>query len=139
MVTEPQAAEARRLESLFDLAEPTADWADADLAGMLCHQLAQPLVPGGTTMRALLASPAPPVESLDALKRLAKIRRAQGDASVPSDLWRVIYFAAIAAAARAGHRISDLSEADLDAGYRWALAKPWLDPDIRTLIDRAKA
>ena len=75
------------------------------------------------------------VESLQALKRLAKIRRAQSDASVPADLWRAIYFSAIAAAARAGHRISDLGEDDVQVGYRWVLARPWLDGDLRSLIE----
>jgi hypothetical protein len=125
------------LESLFDLAEPIEDWTDDDLAGMLRHQLGQPMEPGGFSIREMLASPDTSVESLQALKRLAKVRRAQAEASVPPDLWRVIYFAAIAAAARAGHRISDLGAADLDAGYRWTLAKPWLAPDLRTLVEAA--
>ena len=64
----------------------------------------------------------------------AKVRRAQEDGSVQADLWRVIYFAAIAAADRAGHRISDLSADELDAGYRWTLARPWLDPELRALL-----
>jgi hypothetical protein len=73
------------------------------------------------------------VESLQALKRLATIRRAQSDASVPADRWRAIYFSAIAAAARAG--ISDLGEDDVQVGYRWVLARPWLDGDLRSLIE----
>ena len=135
MATESEATNERRLESLFDLAEPSAGWSDADLAGMLRHQLAQAVERGGATIRDLLRSPGAPVESLQSLKRLAKVRRAQADGAVPPDLWRVIYFAAIAAAGRAGHRISDLGAADLEAGYRWTLARNWLDPELRALIE----
>ena len=134
MPIEPQPVEPRSLESLFDLSEPRADWSDADLAGMLRHQLAQPLEPGAPTIRELLASPAPSVDSLQALKRTAKARRAQAGASAPAELWRVIYFAAIAAAARAGARISDLSADELRAGYRWTSARPWLDAELRGLV-----
>ena len=135
MDIESEATAGRRLESLFDLTDPSADWGNADLAGMLRHQLAQPVEPGGATIRALLAAAAPPVESLQSLKRLAKVRRAQADGSVAADLWRAIYFAAIAAATRAGHRISDLAEDELQTGYRWALARPWLDADVRRLVE----
>lgn len=134
MAREPGAGESRRLEPLLDLAEPKADWTDADLNGMLRHQLAQPLNATGPCLRELLVSPTPSIESLASLKRMAKVRRAQEDGSVQADLWRVIYFAAIAAADRAGHRISDLSADELDAGYRWTLARPWLDPELRALL-----
>ena len=127
----------RRLESLLDLAEPVADWSDADLAAMLHHQLAQPLEPGGLTIRELFEHPDPPVESLELLKRLAKVRRARNDAAAPQDLWRVIYFASIAAAIPRGHRISDLSPSDLRQGFQWTLARPWVDATVRRLIDNA--
>jgi hypothetical protein len=134
MPIERQPVEPRSLESLFDLSEPRADWSDADLAGMLRHQLAQPLEPAGPMIRELLASREPSVDSLQALKRLSKVRRAQAGGSASAELWRVIYFAAIAAAARAGHRITDLSDDELDAGYGWSLARPWLDPELRSLL-----
>ena len=134
----PAGADGARMESLFDLTEPTADWAEADLAAMLRHQLAQPLEPDGPAMRDLLEAPTPSVESLQSLKRLAKIRRAQRDAAVPQDLWRVIYFASIAAALRSGSRISDLTPGELRQGFQWTLARPWLDASIRSLLERAE-
>ncbi len=134
----PAGTDSSRMESLFDLTEPTADWAEADLAAMLRHQLAQPLEPDGPTMGELLESPTPSVESLQSLKRLAKIRRAQRDAGMPQDLWRVIYFASIAAALRSGSRISDLTPGELRQGFQWTLARPWLDASIRSLLERAE-
>ena len=135
MTTPSHGPEPRPLESLFDLAEPVADWSDADLAAMLRHQLAQPLEPGQMTIGELLAQPDPSIESLQLMKRHAKIRRAQQQAGVPQDLWRVIYFASIAAAIRAGHRISDLTPPELSQGFRWTLDRPWLDPSTRRCIE----
>jgi len=147
MTTQRDGSEPRRLESLLDLAEPMADWSDADLAAMLRHQLAQPLPRAAettaptappTTIRALLEQPHPSIESLRSLKRLAKVRRAQADAAVPEDLWRVIYYASIAAAVRAGDSISDLSPAELSQGFQWTLARPWLDAAVRPLVEQAE-
>ena len=75
MTTASHGPEPRSLESLFDLAEPVADWSDADLAAMLRHQLAQPLEPGQTTIGELLEQPAPSIPSLQSMKRHAKVRR----------------------------------------------------------------
>lgn len=126
------------MDSLFELGEPKPDWSDADLSAMLRHQLDAPidLDQRFPSIRALLCASQPPVESLEVLKRLAKLRRTEPLSVVPSDLWRLIYFASIAAARHIGHSISDLSHDDLAAGFRWALSKPWIDPVIRELIER---
>ena len=126
----------RGLESLLDLAEPVADWSDADLAAMLRHQLAQPLEPGAATIGELLGQPDPSIDSLQSVKRHAKVRRSQ-EAGVPQELWRVIYFASIAAAIRSGHSISDLSPAEVVQGFNWTLARPWVDESIRGLVTAA--
>ena len=140
MTSQSYGPEPRRLETLLDLAEPVADWSDADLAAMLRHQLSQPLpdAPVPTSIRALLERPDASVESLQSLKRLAKVRRAKADAAVPQDLWRVIYFASIAAALCAGHAISDLTPAELLQGLRWTLARPWLDAAVRAPVGQAE-
>lgn len=127
-----------RLESLFELDVTAPGWSDADLAGMLRHLMSQPLEAGRPTIREIIEQPDPPIESLQSLKRHAKLRRVQGDTTVPSDLWRVIYFASIAAAIRAEHRISDLSPAELSKGLQWTLALPWLDDAfVRQLVGDA--
>jgi hypothetical protein len=129
--------EPRGLESLLDLAEPVADWSDADVAAMLRHQLAQPLEPGAATIGELLGQPDPSIESLQSVKRHAKVRRSQKEAGVPQELWRVIYFASIAAAIRSGHSISDLSPAEVVQGFNWTLARLWVDESIRGLVNTA--
>jgi hypothetical protein len=133
-----QPADTPRPESLFDLGEPDADWTDADLAAMLRHLLDAPGQCDGKypTIRALLSDAAAPIHGLQALKDLAKARRSEASA-VPPDIWRVVYFASIARAARAGTVITELSNHDLRTGYRWVLAKPWLDPQVRHIIEQS--
>jgi hypothetical protein len=105
---------------------------------MLRHLLDGPAGPESGPIRSLLSDPSPNIEALEALKRLAKARRAN-PGNVPADLWRVIYFAAIGRAAQAHATISELSSDDLHAGYRWTLARPWLDASVRGLIERVNA
>jgi hypothetical protein len=52
-----------------------------------------------------------------------------------SDLWRVVYFASIAAARRDGLRISDLTAVELAQGFTWATSRPWLEPSLRILLE----
>jgi hypothetical protein len=127
-----------KLDSLLELDESTADWTDADMAAMLRHQLSASLDgAAAVTLGALLHDPLAPADRLQALKRLAKVRRAQPPPGMPADLWRVIYFAAIAAAIRAGHGISELSPDELASGFRWALSRSWLEPSLRPIFEQA--
>ena len=57
---------------------------------------------------------------------------------MPPDLWRVIYFARIAAALRSGARISDLSPGEMTHGFQWTLGRSWVeDGTVRQLVGDA--
>ena len=148
MASDPQSKrlpEASRIESLLDLDEPRADWDEHDLAALFRHQLDAPMADvidapaSQISIRALLLSDSPAIELLERLKRHAKLRRRETDAAVPADVWRVIYFATIAAAARneSGASISDLQPDELVRGYRWTIQQSFVDPSVISLIQSA--
>lgn len=117
--------------SLLDTASSDPQWTDSDLAAMFRHQLSVPLEPGQTIGEVLERGT---IEQLQSLKRIAKVNRARAESGVPSDLWRVIYFATIVGARRAGISISDLSDDDLRRGCEWVAARPWVDGSIRSIM-----
>src|SRR6185437_13333535 len=93
-----------------------------------------------TTLAALLSDPAPPVEALRRVKEWAKPAMQGYADDLPREVAGVIYFAAIhAALARAGERITHLTDASLRKGARWALRRPWLDPECAGVFREALA
>ena len=75
-------------------------------------------------------------ELLASTKDYAKANLAACRGSI-TDLWRVLYYAAIAAALCVGQRITSLKDADLRLGFAWATQRPWLDDQTLALLRRA--
>jgi hypothetical protein len=83
----------------------------------------------------LLLHPTPPVELLRLAKDFAKVNMDHPDGSLPNEVAAVLYYACIAAAlARLDERISQLKDADLERGLRWAKDQPWVDKNIQQLL-----
>lgn len=118
-------------------------WTRADAAAALRQQLSTPLlpdllvVPGAErgrlerlvethpqmqTFGTQLTGPDPSAELLDTLKRWARFMGDQPGSPLHGGPATVLYYAAIAAAlARAGQRITRLSDSQLQAGFEWAM------------------
>jgi hypothetical protein len=86
----------------------------------------------------LLLHPTPPIELLRLAKDFAKANMDHPDGSLPNEVSAVLYYACIAAAlTRLGERISQLKDAELELGLRWAREQPWVDTNIRQLLVQA--
>lgn len=154
----------KQLATLLDLSADGDDrlWRDEELGAILRHQMTAPLQVDlinlerglavkvrtlaesqGLTLKSfgdLLAHPNPPVELLKVTKDFAKACRMSPRGPLPREIATVLYFATIAAAlVRCRRRITGLSDADLADGFRWALARPWLDTPTRSLSEEALA
>jgi hypothetical protein len=136
-------------------------WDNDDYEAMLRHQLRAPLLlclrsedePGAgsdpvvepfvenfRTMQQVLEAAQPPLELLKAVKQFAKGNVNGPAEALPRPIATVLYYAPIAAArVRLATRISQLSDASLDAGFRWALDQPWLVPPITPLLEQGLA
>jgi hypothetical protein len=146
-------SEPGSLASMLEVGwEAGPTWGERDLAAVLQHQLAAPVVcdlgPAGADAAAppagirtfgdLLHHPAPPVELLVLAKDFAKASLADPHAALPKEVAAVLYFAAIVVARRrCGARISQLSPEELRAGAEWVMAQPWVDPATRRLFESA--
>ncbi|HEX3718876.1 MAG TPA: hypothetical protein VH595_12985 [Verrucomicrobiae bacterium] len=86
----------------------------------------------------LLLHPAPPVELLSLTKDFAKANMDHPESSLPKEVAAVLYYASISAAlVRRGERISQLKDAELERGLRWAKDQPWVDKQIQQLLVQA--
>jgi hypothetical protein len=86
----------------------------------------------------LLLHPAPPVELLSLTKDFAKANMDHPESSLPKEVAAVLYYASISAAlVRRGERISQLKDAELERGLRWAKDQPWVDKQIQQLLVHA--
>ena len=135
-------------------------WRPEEMASILRHQLAAPLVfdlsgiasddddpppppSDGTQMSAetfgeLLHHPRPPVAMLRRVKLFAKACKAKADGPLPPEVATVLYFASIVVALlRCETRITELDDDWLLKGTQWALAQTWLDQPIRSLFEEA--
>jgi hypothetical protein len=143
----PQLAELLSLEP----AAPE-NWRPEEFAAILQHQLDGPVEPdpGDATspdaasaipLGELLSADRPPLPLLQRAKRFAKACKNHPDAPLPAEVATAIYFATIAAAwlRCGGARISSLPDEQLSAGFRWAVAQPWLSPALVTLFHQALA
>ena len=158
-------ADRRNLATLFDVSAEDQDsplWQTDEFGAILRHQLAAPIridldnlerlaarnintsaESSGLALKSfgdLLEHPHPPIELLGIAKNFAKACRISPRGHIPSDVATVLYFACIAAAlTRCWSRITGLSNAELADGFRWTLARPWLDDKTCVLINKALA
>jgi hypothetical protein len=83
----------------------------------------------------LLLHPSPPIELLRLAKDFAKANMDHPDGSLPKEVAAVLYYASISAAlTHLDERISQLKDADLERGLRWAKDQPWVDKQIQQLL-----
>jgi len=149
--------------SLASLLQVGRVWDSQELAVILSHQLDSPVgfdleglpaerqTPQLRTLAAanglllksladLLLHSRPPLDLLVLAKEFAKNCRTHPHSPLPADVAQVLYLASIAAAlAKCRQRISQLSDAALREGFRWALGQPWVDPRLRDLLMAADA
>jgi hypothetical protein len=140
-----------------DQAEP-ALWQGNELADILRHQLAASLPPrpprprptgdgddavgedepaagSPDTFGGLLRHPSPPLELLRLAKSFAKTADSRRDEPIPAEIATVLYYATVVAGLlRHGVMISSLDADAIQQGVNWALARPWLDSDLRHLF-----
>lgn len=132
-------------------------WDPEELGHLLRHQLSQPLdaflknidgIPSPTlapqlstedaplvTLSDLFRHPKPPLELLQAVKRVARSSVKVEVTAVPVDISSVLYFAAIAAAlVHHGTRITKSGDDVLRYGLQVMLERAWLDDDTRRLL-----
>lgn len=115
----------------------------AGLAPQLGEKLAGLHTPDGravATFGDLLRHPTPPLGLLELVKEFAKTSRQAGRRQLPPEVASMLYYLSIGIALlRCDHRLSSLSDADLQEGFRWASAQPWTDEATRNLLCRAEA
>jgi hypothetical protein len=137
-------------------------WSVEESRAVLEHQLESPLAfdlgalpPGaGAECRALCAAegllvkslndllqhPHPPLIALEIAKDFAKACGTNPQSDIPQQVATVLYYACIAAAlVRCGQRLTRLTDADLEEGFTWALAQPWLTAPIQAILTEARA
>jgi len=151
---------ARVVDLLDDADAGERVWSESELSAVLAHQLGAPvqfnLSQLDTSLAAqlrdaaeaeglllnslgdLLHHPCPPIELLVLTKDFAKRCRMGSASTMPEDVASVVYYTAIAAAlVRCRRKISELSDAELRRGVKWALARAWLDDATRGLLREA--
>ena len=154
-----QSAEPTILARMLKLDDQAPIWSANVLAGMWLHQLDAPLTidlidhqpmndqtvqtltteaGAPTCFRELLAHPDPSPQLLELAKDFAKANRTASDGGLPPEIATMLYYALIAAGiVRTGKRITDLPEASLRKGLKWALQQGWVDDSTRNLLNDA--
>jgi hypothetical protein len=135
-------------------------WRTEELGAIFRHQLAAPILVDlggfdpatagrlkilGDAQNLLLKSfldlflhPVPPVELLTLTKEFAKSNMDHPDSSLPKEVAAELYYASIAAAfVRLDRRISQLSDTELEKGFKWAKDQRWASPPIQDLLAHA--
>jgi len=132
-------------------------WRPEELAAVLRHQLDTPLefelgrmeeapsevaatITFGDLLRRDGTTGAPVLLAmLERAKRFAKACKSRPDGPLPVEVATALYFAFIVAARLRcdGARLSALDDRSLLDGAAWALAQPWLSPEIRELLNEA--
>jgi hypothetical protein len=141
-------------------AEDERLWRADELGSIFRHQLAAPIHvdlsgydPGTaarlkslssaqslllTSFSDLFHHPHPPVELLRLTKDFAKANMDHAESSLPSQVAAALYYASIAAAlVRLDERISNLKDAQLAEGLRWAQNELWIDARTKELFAQA--
>lgn len=81
---------------------------------------------------------APPLQLLQLVKDFGKANMDHPESGLPAEIATVLYYASIASALlRLDTRISQLPDADLLRGLRWAQEQSWLDEKTRALLAAA--
>jgi DNA-directed RNA polymerase specialized sigma24 family protein len=127
------------LGPLDDLARRPKEWASGHLG-----RLSKPAAP--LTLRSLLEPGSEPMGGIEEairlelfrrIKRFARWNHENGDRAVPPGISEVIYnLAIVLALLHCQARISDLGDAALIKNVRWTLARPWIDPPLRSVFRR---
>lgn len=135
-------------------------WRSDELGAIFRHQLAAPILvdlggfdPGTAARLKMLSAaqslllksfsdlfhhPSPPLELLRLTKDFAKANMDHAESTLPSQIAAALYYASIAAAlVRLDIRISNLKDAELRDGLRWARNESWIDPQTKELLDQA--
>jgi hypothetical protein len=141
-------AEPKRLLNLMSGTPTGSSWMPGELGAILKHELQVPLrdivavsppsewSAADTNLRGLLAHENPPVELLEALKRLFKSASAASDDLLPKEVATVLYLAVIAAGARAGHNLTSWGQTELRQRIEWASRRQWLAPPLDKLFEQ---
>jgi hypothetical protein len=152
---------AKKLAALMATGQERADlWRPEELAAIYRHQMSAPVMVDlgafdprtatrlrtlGEAQGLLLRSfddlfhhPAPPIELLELVKDFAKANLDHPESGLPREIAAALYYASIAAAlVRLDARISQLPDADLQRGLRWAMGQAWLDEKAKELLTQA--
>jgi len=152
---------AKKLATLMATGEARAElWRPDELAAVFRHQMSAPMLVdlGGfdprtaTRLRTLSEAqglllksfadlfhhPSPPVELLELVKDFAKANLDHPGSGLPGEIAAALYYTSIAAAlVRLDARISQLPDADLQRGLRWAMEQGWLDEKTKELLAQA--
>ena len=145
---------AKKLATLMATGEERADlWRPEELAAIFRHQMSAPVMVDlgtfdprtATRLRTLSEAQglllrsfddlfhhsAPPIELLELVKDFAKANMDHPESGLPGEI--------AAALVRLDARISQLPDADLLRGLRWALEQAWLDEKAKELLTQALA
>jgi len=127
------------LASLLAPATASPLWNDTDLEALLLHQLRSPLMRAGDpTFEQVLFNPDPDIARLRQIKDYAKGLRDDPHSGIPSDIYHVLYYAAIAAAqVNRPIRLTSLDSDSLKRGLNWALTLHWIPQSLKTLFEQA--
>jgi hypothetical protein len=153
-------SDPERLARVFALAENRgADYRPDELGSILRHQLStsvefdlrhleagsQRLLhaaaacgEGGgiRTFGDLFRHPQPPVSLLHLTKNFAKSHLNHPDSPLPPEIATVLYYACIVCALlRCDRRITWLTTEELVRGLRQLLDQPWIEPELRTILE----
>jgi hypothetical protein len=148
------------LLALIELNPDSSPWQPFELTSLLRHQLKAPLAeslsevdrsaatmadagsactgPPLRTFADLLEHPSPPLPLLIAAKRLAKLRVSAQPESSQSGIWKLLYYACIAAArVRAGVSISDLPDTEVARAFQLEIDQPVMHSTVLKLLREA--
>ena len=152
---------AKELAALMATGEERAKlWRPDELAAMFRHQMSAPMLVdlGGFDARTatkirtlseaqglllksfsdLFHHPAPPIELLELVKNFAKSNLDHPESGLPDEIASMLYYTSIAASlVRFDTRISQLKDADLRCGLRWAKDQTWIDEETKTMLLKA--
>jgi len=152
---------ARELAALMNTSDESSPlWRADELAALFRHQMSAPVLMDlgsfdprtasqlktlATAQGLLLSSfadlfnhPAPPLALLQLVKDFAKANMDHPESGLPREIATTLYFTSIAAALlRLDKRISQLPDAELQRGLRWAQDQKWLDEKTRAVLEGA--
>jgi hypothetical protein len=157
-LTKGRAKELAELMSTSDESSPL--WGADELAALFRHQMSAPVLvdlgsfdPRTATQLKTLAEAqglllssfadlfnhaTPPLPLLQLVKDFAKANMDHPESGLPREIATALYYISIAAALlRLDKRISQLPDADLQRGLRWAQEQRWLDEKTKALIAEA--